>query len=69
MSLKQIIYNFTIFNHMIHLCSRPVKVIKLISKGSIEESMFKIAQEKLNLEQQVTGGGNGICILFIFFFI
>jgi len=54
---------------MIHLCSRPVKVIKLISKGSIEESMFKIAQEKLNLEQQVTGGGNGICILFIFFFI
>lgn len=34
--------------------------------------MFKVAQDKLNLEQQVTGGGNGmvyliieLCILFI----
>lgn len=25
--------------------------------------MFKVAEEKLNLEQQVTGGGNGIIIL------
>jgi len=35
--------------------TKPVKVIKFISKGSIEDSMFKVAQEKLNLEQQVTG--------------
>jgi len=37
-------------------------VIKFISKGSIEDSMFKVAQEKLNLEQQVTGTGNSILI-------
>ncbi|XP_060870859.1 SWI/SNF-related matrix-associated actin-dependent regulator of chromatin subfamily A containing DEAD/H box 1 homolog [Metopolophium dirhodum] len=38
--------------------TKPVKVIKFISKDSVEESMFKVAQDKLNLEQQVTGGGN-----------
>ncbi|VVC27802.1 Helicase, C-terminal,Helicase superfamily 1/2, ATP-binding domain,P-loop containing nucleoside [Cinara cedri] len=38
--------------------TKPVSVIKLISKDSIEESMFKIAQDKLNLEQQVTGGND-----------
>jgi len=35
-------------------------VIKFISKDSVEESMFKVAQDKLNLEQQETGGGNGM---------
>lgn len=44
---------------------RPVKVIKFISKDSVEESMFKVAQDKLNLEQQVTGGGNGMVNLII----
>jgi len=43
---------------------RPVSVIKLISKDSIEESMYKVALEKLNLEQQVTGGGNGTVFHF-----
>ncbi|XP_050542472.1 SWI/SNF-related matrix-associated actin-dependent regulator of chromatin subfamily A containing DEAD/H box 1 homolog [Daktulosphaira vitifoliae] len=37
--------------------TRPVKVIKLISQDSIEQSMYKVAQEKLDLEQQVTGSG------------
>jgi len=40
-------------------------VIKFISKDSVEESMFKVAQDKLNLEQQVTGGGNGMVNLII----
>jgi len=31
--------------------------------------MFKAAQDKLNLEQQVTGGGNGMVNLIIEFFI
>lgn len=26
--------------------------------------MFKVAQEKLNLEQQVTGSGNGMLLYF-----
>jgi len=42
-----------------------VKVIKFISKDSVEESIFKVAQDKLNLEQQVTGGGNGMVYLII----
>lgn len=39
-------------------------MIKLISKDSIEESMFKVALEKLNLEQQVTGSRNGMIALY-----
>lgn len=66
MSSKQIVCNCAVFTYMICFCSRPVKVIKFISKDSIEESMFKIAQEKLNLEQQVTGGGNGIFLCFFY---
>jgi len=31
--------------------------------------MFKVAQDKLNLEQQVTGGGNGMVDLIIIFYI
>ncbi|NXI53506.1 SMRCD regulator, partial [Chloroceryle aenea] len=34
--------------------TREVKVIKLISKGTIEESMLKISQQKLKLEQDMT---------------
>lgn len=40
-------------------------MIKLISKDSIEESMFKVAVEKLNLEQQVTGGGGNGMFFYI----
>ncbi|KAJ8680256.1 hypothetical protein QAD02_016043 [Eretmocerus hayati] len=34
---------------------KPVRIIRLLSKGTIEEGMYKIAQEKLNLEQKITG--------------
>lgn len=33
---------------------REVLVIKLISQGTIEESMLKINQQKLKLEQDMT---------------
>uniref|UniRef100_A0A8C8RZQ3 DNA helicase n=1 Tax=Pelusios castaneus TaxID=367368 RepID=A0A8C8RZQ3_9SAUR len=42
--------------------TREVQVIKLISKGTIEESMLKISQQKLKLEQDMTAidsGGEG----------
>jgi len=29
----------------------------LLSEGTIEEGMYEIAQEKLHLEQQITGEG------------
>ncbi|KAM6076174.1 SWI/SNF-related matrix-associated actin-dependent regulator of chromatin subfamily A containing DEAD/H box 1-like isoform 3-T3 [Chlamydotis macqueenii] len=39
--------------------TREVKVIKLISKGTIEESMLKISQQKLKLEQDMTATDSG----------
>ncbi|KFV11511.1 SWI/SNF-related matrix-associated actin-dependent regulator of chromatin subfamily A containing DEAD/H box 1, partial [Tauraco erythrolophus] len=39
--------------------TREVKVIKLISKGTIEESMLKISQQKLKLEQDMTAADSG----------
>ncbi|NWW94137.1 SMRCD regulator, partial [Rhynochetos jubatus] len=39
--------------------TREVKVIKLISKGTIEESMLKISQQKLKLEQDMTAADTG----------
>ncbi|NXG76585.1 SMRCD regulator, partial [Baryphthengus martii] len=39
--------------------TREVKVIKLISKGTIEESMLKINQQKLKLEQDMTAADAG----------
>lgn len=36
-----------------------VYVTRLISKGSIETGMFSLAQRKLQLEKQVTGGIKG----------
>ncbi|XP_061849534.1 SWI/SNF-related matrix-associated actin-dependent regulator of chromatin subfamily A containing DEAD/H box 1 [Colius striatus] len=39
--------------------TREVKVIKLISKGTIEESMLKISQQKLKLEQDMTAADAG----------
>lgn len=38
---------------------REVKVIKLISKGTIEESMLKMNQQKLKLEQDMTAADLG----------
>lgn len=35
--------------------TRPVKIVRLIGKGTIEEGMLQIAQEKLQLEREVTG--------------
>ncbi|XP_072192276.1 SWI/SNF-related matrix-associated actin-dependent regulator of chromatin subfamily A containing DEAD/H box 1 isoform X3 [Excalfactoria chinensis] len=39
--------------------TREVKVIKLISKGTIEESMLKMNQQKLKLEQDMTAADLG----------
>ncbi|XP_064366550.1 SWI/SNF-related matrix-associated actin-dependent regulator of chromatin subfamily A containing DEAD/H box 1 isoform X2 [Dromaius novaehollandiae] len=39
--------------------TREVQVIKLISKGTIEESMLKISQRKLKLEQDMTAADSG----------
>lgn len=38
---------------------RPVTIYRLISEGTIEEGMLMIAQEKLNLEREVTTDENG----------
>lgn len=35
--------------------TKPVHIIRLISKGTVEEGIFRIASEKLQLEQNVTG--------------
>lgn len=39
--------------------TRPVTIYRLISEGTLEEGMHMIAQEKLNLEKEVTGEGGG----------
>lgn len=38
--------------------TKPVQIIRLLSKGSIEEGMLQIAQAKLQLERDVTGIGD-----------
>lgn len=38
---------------------REVKVIKLISKGTVEEYMLKISEQKLKLEQDMTAADSG----------
>ncbi|CAB4069056.1 SMARCAD1 [Lepeophtheirus salmonis] len=35
--------------------TRPVSIIRLISEGTIEEGIYSVAQEKLKLEQDLTG--------------
>ncbi|XP_003424919.1 SWI/SNF-related matrix-associated actin-dependent regulator of chromatin subfamily A containing DEAD/H box 1 homolog isoform X2 [Nasonia vitripennis] len=35
--------------------TKPVRIIRLLGKDTIEEGMYKITQEKLNLEQKITG--------------
>ncbi|KAK3854378.1 hypothetical protein Pcinc_039143 [Petrolisthes cinctipes] len=39
--------------------TRAVKIIRLVSKGTIEEGMLQIAQDKLQLERDVTGMEEG----------
>ena len=39
--------------------SREVTVYRLISKGTIEEGMYRATQGKLQLEADVTGGEKG----------
>ncbi|XP_060103034.1 SWI/SNF-related matrix-associated actin-dependent regulator of chromatin subfamily A containing DEAD/H box 1 [Heteronotia binoei] len=39
--------------------TREVQVIRLISKGTIEESMLRISQQKLKLEQDMTAADTG----------
>lgn len=41
----------------LHLHHRPVQVIKLISRDSIEACMLRVGQEKLKLEQDMTTDG------------
>lgn len=41
------------------VCCRNVKVIKLISKDSIEDAMLRIGQRKLKLEQDMTATEEG----------
>ncbi|KAF7405622.1 hypothetical protein HZH68_004991 [Vespula germanica] len=38
---------------------KPVRILRLLGQNTIEESMYEIAQEKLNLEQQLTGSEEG----------
>ncbi|XP_034946491.1 SWI/SNF-related matrix-associated actin-dependent regulator of chromatin subfamily A containing DEAD/H box 1 homolog [Chelonus insularis] len=35
--------------------TQPVSIVRLLGEGTIEEEMYQITQEKLNLEAQVTG--------------
>lgn len=37
--------------------TRPVSIYRLISKGSIEEAMWQLTQEKLKLEKEITNEG------------
>lgn len=37
---------------------RPVSIYRLVSKGTIEEGMFQMAQEKLKLEREITTDEN-----------
>lgn len=40
--------------------TRPVSIYRLISKGSIEEAMWQLTQEKLKLEKEITN--EGMCV-------
>ena len=40
--------------------TRPVTIYRLLSAGTIEEGIYQVAQEKLNLEKHVTGA-DGMC--------
>lgn len=52
----QLAYTNRIF---VSLFLREVQVVRLISKGTIEESMLRISQQKLKLEQDMTAAETG----------
>lgn len=39
--------------------------MRLLSEGTIEEGMYEIAQEKLHLEQQITGNEGKYKIFYL----
>lgn len=43
--------------------SRPVRIIRLLGEDTIEEGMYKLALEKLNLEKKMTGDEGNIFII------
>ncbi|XP_042192746.1 SWI/SNF-related matrix-associated actin-dependent regulator of chromatin subfamily A containing DEAD/H box 1 isoform X1 [Callorhinchus milii] len=46
--------------------TKTVHIIKLVSKGTIEESMLKNGQQKLKLEHDMTSSETVCCIFFLF---
>lgn len=44
--------------------TRPVTIYRLVSKGTIEEAMWQMTQEKLKLEKEITTDGKVIEIRF-----
>lgn len=43
---------------------RPVSIYRLISSGTIEEGIYQVAQEKLNLERDITNCDGMFILLF-----
>lgn len=43
--------------------TKPVTIYKLVSEGTIEEGMLMIAQEKLQLEKEVTEDGELLLLI------
>jgi SNF2 family DNA or RNA helicase len=41
--------------------TRPVKVIRMIVKGSVEEKIVKVLERRMELVQRQTSGGSGAC--------
>ncbi|XP_065350439.1 SWI/SNF-related matrix-associated actin-dependent regulator of chromatin subfamily A containing DEAD/H box 1 homolog [Cloeon dipterum] len=39
--------------------TRPVTIYKMVAKDTIEDAMYTVAQHKLNLEQEISGGSSG----------
>lgn len=46
---------------------KPVKIYKFVTEGTIEAGMFMVAQEKLNLEKEVTSDKSKYLIVFFKF--
>ncbi|XP_059469012.1 SWI/SNF-related matrix-associated actin-dependent regulator of chromatin subfamily A containing DEAD/H box 1 homolog [Neocloeon triangulifer] len=39
--------------------TRPVTIYKMVAKNTIEDAMYMVAQNKLTLEQEISGGSSG----------
>lgn len=46
---------------------KPVTIYRLVSEGTIEEGMMVVAQDKLNLEREVTSNEGGIVYIIFYF--